>query len=34
LFRHVADVLKVARRNAELAAVESDDAPTDDEDED
>lgn len=34
LFRHVAEILKVARRNAELAAVESDDAPADDEDED
>ena len=35
LFRHVAEVLKVTRRNAELAAAETDDAAADDdEDED
>jgi ribosome-associated protein len=32
LFRHIAEALRVARRNAELAAAESDDAAPDDED--
>ena len=32
LFRHVAEALKVSRRNAELAAAETDDAPPDDDD--
>lgn len=31
LFRHVAEALKVARRNAELAAAETDDAPAEEE---
>jgi len=34
LFRHVAEVLKVARRNAELAAAETDDAAPDEDEDD